>query len=120
MATQLLFVGGLLAWLLTHPDAYRHSRSLVLTTVRLLMFVPRSSRSLEGAPCALKRPATPGLAGYVTDAARLLLGTRVLAVVASGVLVPLPLALQLLSQCASAWMSVGAYSSTQVGVHGGG
>ena len=74
MAAQLALHLAVLCPSLVNPSAYARHRTLLLFSHRMLVYLPPSSRGMDGLPGALQRTATPGRWGLLSDWAKLLMG----------------------------------------------
>lgn len=89
---------------LTAPNFYLRHRTFILVTFKIIFFAFPLLRKARGIQRVLDAPATPGAGGFLIDIIKMGWGSRLLAVISSGLGQPLPLMWQLIVQIYSVAM----------------
>jgi len=92
---------------LTAPHFYLRHRTFFLVIFKMIFFSFPLLRKARGIQRVLDAPATPGVWGFLIDIIKMGWGSRLLAVVLSGLGQPLPLVWQLIAQVYSVAMILG-------------
>jgi hypothetical protein len=89
---------------LTAPEFYTRHRTAFLIIFKVIFFAFPLLRKARGIQRVLDAPATPGVGGFLIDIIKMGWGSRLLAVISSGLGQPLPFVWQLIVQSYSVAM----------------
>lgn len=115
VVTALMLVNVIIVW--ACPRFYWRHRAWLAPALRIMVLLPPSARSVQmGTALILEQPPRPGLRGFAGDVFRIFTGTRLFATFLGGIIVLLPPATALLTQCCVVALTFhpAGYCSTQL------